>query len=84
MDHHYNIGASGKVEGYMDQYYHGKRATVSTLCALPIFWRQRDYLRGFGYQGSASRQSWAREIAEMTLAPLTKMPCVNPVNGVLV
>lgn len=26
---------------------------------------KRDYLRGFGYQGSASRQGWKRDVAEM-------------------
>jgi choline dehydrogenase-like flavoprotein len=29
--------------------------------------RPRDYLRGFGYQGSASRQNWSREIAELNI-----------------
>ncbi|MGI8420642.1 MAG: GMC family oxidoreductase N-terminal domain-containing protein, partial [Candidatus Levyibacteriota bacterium] len=26
MDHHYNLGASAKVEGYEDKYYYGRRA----------------------------------------------------------
>jgi choline dehydrogenase-like flavoprotein len=28
---------------------------------------KRDYIRGFGYQGSAGRQGWSREIAEMNI-----------------
>ncbi len=26
MDHHLGVGASGKVEGYEDKYYYGRRA----------------------------------------------------------
>ena len=29
--------------------------------------KQRDFLRGYGYQGSASRQDWGREIAELNI-----------------
>jgi choline dehydrogenase-like flavoprotein len=68
MDHHYMLGAQGKVEGYFDKYYYGKRANGFYI---PRFVNmngdKRDYLRGFGYQGSASRQGWAREIAEMNI-----------------
>ena len=28
---------------------------------------KRDYLRGFGYQGGASRQGWSREVAELNI-----------------
>ena len=68
MDHHYNLGASGRVEGYEDQYYYGKRANGFYIVRFAnLFGDKRDYLRGFGYQGSASRMGWAREIAEMNL-----------------
>jgi len=65
MDHHYNLGASGDMEGYEDKYYFGRRANG---IYIPRFANlngdKRDYLRGFGYQGGGSRQSWNREIAE--------------------
>jgi choline dehydrogenase-like flavoprotein len=32
-----------------------------------LFNDKRDYLRGFGYQGGASRDGWGREIAELTI-----------------
>ncbi|HZH35906.1 MAG TPA: GMC family oxidoreductase, partial [Flavisolibacter sp.] len=79
MDHHYNIGASGKVEGYMDQYYHGKRANGFYIVRFAnLFGDKRDYLRGFGYQGAASRQSWAREIAEMNIGAAYKDALCEP------
>jgi len=36
MDHHYNIGASGTVEGYEDQYVFGRRANGFTFQDLRI------------------------------------------------
>jgi len=68
MDHHFRVGATATVEGYQDKYYHGRRP-----CGfyIPRFRNvgddRRDYLRGFGYQGSASRSGWAREVAEMNI-----------------
>lgn len=69
MDHHYNIGASGSVEGFEDQYIFGRRANGFYI---PRFVnlsgdKKRDYLRGFGYQGGASREGWGREIAELNI-----------------
>lgn len=56
MDHHLGVGASGKWEGFEDMYYYGKRPNG---VYIPRFanWGsdKRDFLRGFGYQGGASR-----------------------------
>ena len=68
MDHHFGAGASGRVEGYDDKYYFGRRP-----CGfyIPRFRNvaadKRSYLRGFGYQGGASRTGWSREIAELNI-----------------
>nr|WP_199075143.1 GMC family oxidoreductase [Pedobacter sp. ASV19] len=68
MDHHYNIGASGTVEGYEDQYVFGRRANGFYIPRFAnLGGDKRDYLRGFGYQGSASREGWGREIAELNI-----------------
>lgn len=68
MDHHFRCGASGRVEGYEDRYYYGRRANG---LYIPRFRNvgddRRDYLRGFGYQGGASRGRWSGEIAEMSI-----------------
>ncbi|SEL04798.1 GMC oxidoreductase [Parapedobacter koreensis] len=68
MDHHFRCGASGRVEGYEDKYYYGRRANG---LYIPRFRNvgddKRDYVRGFGYQGSASRGRWSGEIAEMSI-----------------
>ncbi|WP_205500117.1 GMC oxidoreductase [Rufibacter psychrotolerans] len=68
MDHHFRTGANGDVEGYEDKYYYGRRPNG---IYIPRFrnlnGEQRDYIRGFGYQGGASRSGWGREIAELSI-----------------
>jgi choline dehydrogenase-like flavoprotein len=79
MDHHFRCGAGGMVEGYDDKYYFGRRANG---IYIPRFRNigddKRDYLRGFGYQGGASRQGWSREIAEMSIGGAFKDALSEP------
>ena len=68
MDHHLGVGASGSVEGYDDKYYYGRRANgIYVPRFRNLFDDKRDYIRGFGYQGGASREGWSRDIAEMNI-----------------
>jgi choline dehydrogenase-like flavoprotein len=79
MDHHYNCGASGKVEGYEDKYYYGRRANGFYIVRFAnLFGDKRNYLRGFGYQGGASREGWSREIAEMNIGGAYKDALTEP------
>ena len=39
---------------------------------------KRDYLRGFGYQGAASRQGWSRDVAEMSIGADFKDALTEP------
>jgi choline dehydrogenase-like flavoprotein len=79
MDHHFRIGASGEVEGYDDKYYFGRRP-----CGfyIPRFRNvgndKRPYTRGFGYQGSASRSGWSRDIAELNIGADLKEALTGP------
>ncbi len=69
MDHHLKLGASGDMEGFEDKYYSGYRPNgiyVPRFRNLPGD-EKRNYIRGFGYQGSGSRENWAREIAELNI-----------------
>ena len=68
MDHHLGVGASGTMEGYDDKYFYGRRANgIYVPRYRNFFGDKRDYLRGFGYQGGASRQGWSRTVAEMSI-----------------
>jgi len=79
MDHHYNVGASGKVEGYEDKYVYGRRANGFYIPRfVNLFGDKRDYLRGFGYQGGASRYSWSRDVAELNVGASFKDAIMQP------
>jgi len=79
MDHHYNIGAQGTIEGYEDQYVFGRRANGFYIPRFAnLSGDKRDYLRGFGYQGGASRQGWSREIAELNMGGNFKDALTEP------
>jgi len=68
MDHHFRAGAHGDVEGYDDKYVFGRRANgIYVPRFRNLFGDKRDYIRGFGYQGSASREGWSRDVAEMSI-----------------
>ncbi len=81
MDHHLGVGASGRVEGFDDRYYFGKRPNGIYIPRYRNFFGdKRDYLRGFGYQGGASREGWSREIAEMNIGADFKDALGEPGN----
>jgi choline dehydrogenase-like flavoprotein len=79
MDHHYNLGASGTVEGFEDSYYFGRRANGFYIPRFANIGNdKRDFLRGYGYQGSASRDGWSREIAELQIGADYKEAITEP------
>ncbi len=79
MDHHLGVGASGQMEGFEDQYYFGRRANgVYIPRYRNIGNDKRDYLRGFGYQGGGSRESWASLVAELSIGAELKNAATTP------
>jgi len=79
MDHHFRVGASATVEGYEDKYYFGRRPTGFYIPRFRnLFGEKRNYLRGFGYQGAASRQGWNRNIAELSVGAELKEALSKP------
>jgi len=79
MDHHLGVGAGGHVDGYEDKYYFGRRANGIYIPRYRnLFGDKRDYLRGFGYQGGASRQGYGREIAELSIGGAYKDALTEP------
>jgi choline dehydrogenase-like flavoprotein len=65
MDHHFGVGASGEYDGLEDQYYNsGRRPNgiyIPRFRNTNVKTQQKDYVRGFGYQGGAGRgrgSSW--------------------------
>lgn len=59
MDHHYGMGAHGKLPGFENTYYKGRKPVgfyIPRFRNIDDKSRRSDYLRGFGYQGGASRR----------------------------
>ena len=66
MDHHFRVGAEGRIEGLDDKDQYGRKPNSIYIPRYRnLFGEKRDYLRGFGYEGSANRESWSRAVAEL-------------------
>ncbi len=68
MDHHFLVGAQAEVEGFEDRYYSGRRPNgiyIPRFRNLGDDETKKDFLRGYGYQGGASREGWQRLVAEL-------------------
>ncbi len=81
MDHQLEVGASGKFDGFEDKYYKGRRPGG---IYLPRFRNlggksnRKDYTRGFGYQGGASRGNWQENISELSHGAALKDAILKP------
>ena len=80
MDHHFHVGGNALVEGFDDSYYSGRRANGFYI---PRFRNlggksNKDYLRGYGYQGGASRQNWAAKVRELSYGGTFKDSLFEP------
>ena len=79
MDHHFRVGANAVVDGFTEQYYFGRRANGFYIPRYRnVGGDKRDYLRGFGYQGGASRQGWTRMVKEMSFGVQLKEDISEP------
>ncbi|MCW5517635.1 GMC oxidoreductase [Muriicola sp. Z0-33] len=58
MDHTYRIGAMGKVEGFEDKYYKGRRPNgiyIPRYVNIDDNTKSDKFIRGFGFQGGGGR-----------------------------
>ncbi len=82
MDHHFRTGARGTYDGFNDRYYKGRRANgiyiprFQNLPGRPD--TKKNYLRGYGYQGGASRSNWSRYVKELTVGKPIKELAQEP------
>ena len=69
MDHQLGSGASGNYEGYKDRYYYGRRPNgfyIPRFRNIGGKSKNLDFIRGYGYQGGASRGDWSKAIKELS------------------
>jgi len=61
MDHHMGAGASGAMPGHEDKMPFGNRPNGIYIPRFRnVKTKQKDFLRGYGYQGGGSREGWSR------------------------
>jgi choline dehydrogenase-like flavoprotein len=84
MDHHLGVGATSTIEGFEDDYVFGQRPNA---LYIPRFrnWGsdKQSYLRGFGYQGGASRAGWNRGVNTDGFGASFKEDLTKPGNWTL-
>jgi choline dehydrogenase-like flavoprotein len=79
MDHHLDVGAGALVDDFQDQYYTGRRPNGFYIPRYRnLGGEQRDYIRGFGYQGGASRLGWTRLMLDQTIGAELKEKAATP------
>jgi choline dehydrogenase-like flavoprotein len=79
MDHHFRCGANGVIHEFENRNVYGARPTGFYVPRFRNFaGDKRQYLRGFGYQGSANRQGWERAVAELGVGASFKDQMAKP------
>ncbi|MFD2100364.1 GMC oxidoreductase [Flagellimonas iocasae] len=81
MDHHLNVGASGKFDGFEDKYYKGRKPNgvyIPRFRNLGGNSNMDKFIRGYGYQGGARRENWEESIAELSYGKDLKDAILKP------
>jgi choline dehydrogenase-like flavoprotein len=81
MDHHFRLGATASVEGYEDKYYTGRRPNgiyIPRFRNIGGATNRKDFIRGYGYQGGASRGNWTQIVSEMAYGKGLKEAVMQP------
>jgi choline dehydrogenase-like flavoprotein len=61
MDHHMGAGATGSMPGHEDKVPFGNRPNgIYVPRFRNVKTKQKDFLRGYGYQGAGGRDGWGR------------------------
>lgn len=83
MDHHFQVGATGTFDGFNDKYYTRGRPIgiyVPRYRNLPGKEQQKNFLRGYGFQGSSSRAGWGRAMGQQGIGAPLKEKMQHPGN----
>ncbi len=81
MDHHFQVGASAKVDSFKNSYYKGRRPNgfyIPRFRNIDKNSGETDFIRGYGYQGGASRTNWSRAVSEMSYGKELKKELLKP------
>ena len=86
MDHHFQIGADGSFDGFHDKYYSGRRPNgiyIPRFQNIGGKTNTKDFLRGYGYQGGASRTDWSEYVKEASYGEKLKKAITEPGDWIM-
>ncbi|MBS9464101.1 GMC family oxidoreductase [Flagellimonas sp. 389] len=81
MDHHFKAGARGKMDGFDDKYYKGRKPNgiyIPRFRNLGGASNMKDFTRGYGYQGGAGRGDYEEAAAELSHGKAFKDAILKP------
>ncbi|SFN92237.1 GMC oxidoreductase [Salegentibacter flavus] len=81
MDHHFKVGATGKSDNHLEDYYKGRKPAgffVPRFRNIDEKSKSNDFVRGYGMQGGASRSDWTKAIGELQYGKELKKAIVEP------
>jgi choline dehydrogenase-like flavoprotein len=81
MDHHLGSGARGKLDGFEDKYYKGRKPGgiyIPRFRNLGGSSNTDQFVRGYGYQGGGSRSNWEETVAELAFGKSLKDAILKP------
>ncbi|WP_430427160.1 GMC oxidoreductase [Maribacter litoralis] len=81
MDHQLGGGASAKIDGYDEKYYKGRRPNgfyIPRFRNINSKSEKTDFIRGYGYQGGASRSDYGTIIPEYNYGAKFKEAMLEP------
>ncbi|MEM6895553.1 MAG: GMC family oxidoreductase [Bacteroidota bacterium] len=81
MDHHFLVGAQGKMDGFDDKYYKGRKPNgiyIPRFRNLGGASDMKDFTRGYGYQGGAARGDYENLVAEASFGKEFKEGLMKP------
>ena len=81
MDHHFLVGARGKMDGFEDKYYKGRKPNGIYIPRFRNLGGSSDmpnFKRGYGYQGGAGRGDYEDLVAEAAYGSNYKEGVLKP------
>ncbi len=79
MDHHKGKIVSGAIEGYDDKYYFGRKPNgIYIPRFINLHEKNKNYIRGFGYEGGAGREEWSRDAGDGVIGTALKETLTEP------
>lgn len=86
MDHHFKVGAYAETDIHLDKYYKGRRPTsfyIPRFRNIDDSSKVKDFIRGYGYQGAATRGDWEQTVGEMSYGNELKEQLLKPGNWLI-